>query len=79
MFVLERKVELDRTVENTRMQLRSLSAMRSAEKRQVEVLNKEIETLRGLLQGRDFPPPSAELKQVEAARAVSEARAHEGA
>ena len=71
----ERKAELERTVENARSQLRSLSAMRSADKRQVDVLRQEIDTLRGLLHGRDFPPPSAELKQVEAARAVAEARA----
>ena len=72
---LDKKAELERTVENTRSQLRSLSAMRSADNRQVDVLKKEVETLRGLLQGRDFPPPTVELKQVEAARAVAEARA----
>ena len=57
------------------MQLRSLSALRSADNRKVEVMRQEIDTLRGLLQGQPFPPPSAELKQVEAARAVAEARA----
>ena len=72
---LEKKGELERTVENGRSQLRSLSSMRSADKRQIDVLRQEIDTLRGLLQGRDFPTPSAELKQVEAARAVAEARA----
>lgn len=72
---LDKKSELERTVENARSQLRSLSAMRSADKRQVDVLRKEIDTLRGLLEGRDFPAPTVELKQVEAARAVAEARA----
>ena len=38
--------------------------MRSADKRNCDVLRHEIDTLRGLLQGQPFPPPSAELKQV---------------
>ena len=70
-----RKVELERTIENQRSQLRSLSVINGADKRQVEVLRAEIDALRGLLQGKPLPPPSVELKQVEAARAVSEARA----
>ena len=62
------------TIENLRSQLRSLSAMRSAEKRQIEVLRQEIGTLRDCLHGKPLPAPTAELKQVEA-RAVAEARA----
>ena len=48
---LERKVELERTIENLRSQLRSLSAMRSTEKRQVEVLRQQLDRsdkMRGL-------------------------------
>lgn len=72
---LERKVELERTVENEKSKNRSLSQMRVAEKRQTDVLRVEIDTLRGLLQGRDFPPPNDELRQVDRARAAAEARA----
>jgi hypothetical protein len=71
---LERRVELERTIENARAQLRSLSSLRSADRRQVDLLRSEIDTLRGILQGQ-LPKPNDELKQVAAAQLVSEAKA----
>eukprot|EP00966_Prymnesium_polylepis_P121602 2810414-Prymnesium_polylepis.1 len=75
---VERKVELERTVDNSRQQIRSLTALHSAEKQQVAVLREEIEQLRALwsLQGRTPPAPT---QQAANAQAAAEARAQAAA
>jgi hypothetical protein len=73
---LEKKVELERTVDNYRQQLRSLSALHSAEARHKQVLQSEIQELRRLLQPNGVPQPaSAAVEQAANAQAVAEARA----
>ena len=73
---LEKKVELERTVDNYRQQLRSLSALHSAESRHKQVLQSEIQELRRLLQPNGVPQPaSAAVEQAANAQAVAEARA----
>ena len=73
---LEKKVELERTVDNYRQQLRSLSALHSAETRHKQVLQSEIQELRRLLLPNGVPQPaSAAVEQAANAQAVAEARA----
>ena len=42
---VERMIELERSIDNTRQQLRSVSALYSTEKKHVQVLKYEVETL----------------------------------
>ena len=72
---LEKKVELERTVDNNRQQLRSLSALHSAETRHKQVLQTEIQELRRLVKDGTEQPASAAMEQVSNAQAVAEARA----
>ena len=74
-LTVEAKVELERTVENCRQQLRAVGGQYSAARRQVAVSQAECAELRDLLRGKEAPPLSAAVQHATNAQAVAEARA----